>query len=107
MPNLEAEGWDLLHDSFKCCGVNTYQDWTNTTIMGDESNFSDYVTVSCEFIFVAALHTKPFRAMDGTGRRQSTRRRHRVALIKLRKETVDGRTRIQMVPSTRRDASKR
>jgi len=44
VPNLEAEGWDLLHDSFKCCGVNTYQDWTNTTIMGEESNFSDYVT---------------------------------------------------------------
>ena len=65
VPNLEAEGWDLLHDSFKCCGVNTYQDWTNTTIMGDESNFSDYVTVSCEFIFVLTYKTFQANGWDG------------------------------------------
>jgi len=44
VPNLEADGWDLLHESFKCCGVNSYQDWTNTTIMGDQSNFSNYIS---------------------------------------------------------------
>jgi len=41
--SLEAQGWDLLHEGFSCCGINTYQDWTNTTIMGEESNFIEFI----------------------------------------------------------------
>lgn len=41
--SLEAQGWDLLHEGFSCCGINEYQDWTNTTIMGEESDFIEFI----------------------------------------------------------------
>jgi len=47
--SLEAQGWDLLHEGFSCCGINEYQDWTNTTIMGEESDFIEFIKV-CWFL---------------------------------------------------------
>ena len=44
--NVVAEGWNLVQDGFKCCGINEYKDWTNTTIMNDtNSGFIQFVKV--------------------------------------------------------------
>jgi len=36
--NVVADGWNLVQDGFKCCGVNSYEDWTNTTIMKSDAD---------------------------------------------------------------------
>lgn len=41
--NAVAAAWNIIQKEFECCGTDGYQDWTNTTIMGDDSRFSQYL----------------------------------------------------------------
>ena len=44
--NPVAAAWNVIQKEFECCGTDGYQDWTNTTVMGDDSRFSQYLDVS-------------------------------------------------------------
>ena len=48
--NVVADGWNLVQDGFKCCGINSYKDWTNTTIMksDNDSGFMQFIKVRSE-----------------------------------------------------------
>ena len=43
--NPVAAAWNVIQKEFKCSGTDGYQDWTNTTIMGADSRFSQYLDV--------------------------------------------------------------
>ena len=44
--NPVAAAWNVIQKEFKCCGTDGYQDWTNTTVMGADSRFAQYLDVS-------------------------------------------------------------
>jgi len=41
--NPVAAAWNVIQKEFKCSGTDGYEDWTNTTIMGADSRFSQYL----------------------------------------------------------------
>lgn len=41
--NAVAAAWNIIQKEFECSGTDGYHDWTNTTIMGDDSRFSQYL----------------------------------------------------------------
>ena len=43
--NVVAAAWNVIQTEFECCGTDGYKDWTNTTIMGDDSKFNQYLDV--------------------------------------------------------------
>ena len=43
--NVVAAAWNVIQTEFECCGTDGYKDWTNTTIMGADSKFQQYLDV--------------------------------------------------------------
>ena len=43
--NVVAAAWNVIQTEFECCGTDGYEDWTNTTIMGVDSKFNQYLDV--------------------------------------------------------------
>jgi len=41
--NVVAAAWNVIQTEFECCGTDGYKDWTNTTIMGTDSKFQQYL----------------------------------------------------------------
>ena len=50
--NPVAAAWNVIQKEFKCSGTDGYQDWTNTTIMGADSRFSQYLDVRFSLCFL-------------------------------------------------------
>ena len=50
--NPVAAAWNVIQKEFKCSGTDGYQDWTNTTIMGSDSRFSQYLDVRFSLCFL-------------------------------------------------------
>jgi len=59
--NPVAAAWNVIQKEFKCSGTDGYEDWTNTTIMGADSRFSQYLDVRFFFRFIDVFGLKSLK----------------------------------------------